>query len=565
MVEQLKAMWAHDFNDTSSSSKMMSQEDKKALKMLNESKALEDGRYKFCLPWKDESTSLPYNRSMAEHRLKLLERKFERNINYAQLYKEQLQDYIAKGYASPANPSHVQPGREWFIPHHGVVNPKKPGKVRVVFDAAARFRGVSLNDSLLQGPDLVNSLVGVLMRFRQYPVAIISDIEAMFHQVAVKETDRGALRFLWFRNGDPAQGVEAYQMNRFIFGAKPSPCAAAFALQSAAQDFKSQYPLEVSQTILRNFYVDDMLKSVRTVEEAVSLSVDLRKLLLRRGFNLTKWSSNKVSVLNSIPEGERAADVKEINIGEPLPEGTTLGILWNKHEDAFVFKVDGDLKCTTRRQVLSKVASLYDPLGMVAPATLFAKCLLQRLCNLGLDWDDDIPEEEALNWHKWTEELSQLEALRVPRCISAQYPATRIELHVFSDASTSGYGACAYLFFSGSEGSVASLVLGKSRVTPSKVVTIPRLELTAAVLACSLASTVKEELEFTIDRTIFWTDASSCWRISGILPSVLKSSSGTGSPLFMNNPNQGNGNMCLLRSTQLTWHPEGYRPPTLTV
>ena len=142
-----------------------------------------------------------------------------------------------------------------------------------------------LNDSLLQGPDLVNSLVGVLIRFRQHPVAIISDIEAMFHQVVVKETDRGALRFLWFRNGDPNQGIESYQMNRFIFGAKPSPCAAALALQSVANDFKSQFSHEVIQTVLKNFYVDDMLKSVRTVEEAVALSVDLRKLLHKRGFN----------------------------------------------------------------------------------------------------------------------------------------------------------------------------------------------------------------------------------------------------------------------------------------
>ena len=251
MVEQLKAMWAHEFNDSSSTAKTMSQEDKKALKMLNESKSLENSHYKFCLPWKDDTSCLPYNRSMAEHRLKLLQRKFDRDATYAERYTAQVQDYITKGYASPANPSHMQQGREWFIPHHGVVNPKKPGKVRVVFDAAARFRGVSLNDSLLQGPDLVNSLVGVLIRFRQHPVAIISDIEAMFHQVVVKETDRGALRFLWFRNGDPNQGIESYQMNRFIFGAKPSPCAAALALQSVANDFKSQFSPEVDRKSTR--------------------------------------------------------------------------------------------------------------------------------------------------------------------------------------------------------------------------------------------------------------------------------------------------------------------------
>ena len=507
MVDHLKAMWEHDFKDKSSTSKAMSQEDKKALKMLQDSKCLEEGRYKFGLPWKEGAT-LPHNRSMAEHRLRLLHKKFRSDTAYAEKYTSQLEDYISKGYASTANDAHTTEGKVWYIPHHGVTNPKKPGKLRVVFDAAARFRGISLNDALMQGPDLVNSLVGVLMRFRQHPVAIISDIEAMFHQVAVQDADRGALRFLWTRNGNPDSKVEEFQMNRFIFGAKPSPSAAALALASVASDFDEVYSPEVISTIKRNFYVDDMLKSVPTIADAIELSLRLRELLKKRGFNLTKWSSNQVSVLNSIPEPERAPDVREMYIGDSLPVGTALGLLWSKHEDCFVFKVNSDLNCKTRRQLLSKVASLFDPLGFVAPITLFAKCLLQRLCNLNLGWDAEIPEEEATNWKTWTEDLTNLETLRVPRCISPPCPATRIELHAFSDASTSGYGACCYLLFRTDRESMASLIHGKSRVTPSKVVTVPRLELTAAVLACTMATSVKEEIEFNIDRTVFWTDST---------------------------------------------------------
>ena len=107
--------------------------------------------------------------------------------------------YIEDGYAQEVEESKYAnvTGKVWYLPHHPVINPRKPGKVRVVFDCAAKFKGTSLNDQLLQGPDLMNSIVGVLMRFRQELVALIADIEAMFHQVKVKDEDRNYLRFPW--------------------------------------------------------------------------------------------------------------------------------------------------------------------------------------------------------------------------------------------------------------------------------------------------------------------------------------------------------------------------------
>ena len=119
---------------------------------------------------------------------------------------------IAKGFARkvPSDRLFAKPGQLWYIPHYGVYHVKKPNKIRVVFDCSARFGGTSLNDQLPQGPDLTNGLVGVLTRFRQGPVAFMSDVDVMFHQVGVPEDQRDFWRFLWWPNGDLTQSLEEY-------------------------------------------------------------------------------------------------------------------------------------------------------------------------------------------------------------------------------------------------------------------------------------------------------------------------------------------------------------------
>jgi len=131
----------------------------------------------------------------------------------------------------------------------------------MVFDAAARFNGTSLNDELLQGPCLTNDLAGVLIRFREEDVAFSVDIEGMFYQTNVTPSDTDALRFSWWP-GSIYDTPEDYKMLVHIFGAKSSPCCANKALSMTAQDNERKYSPEVIRTVCRNFYVDDVLKSV---------------------------------------------------------------------------------------------------------------------------------------------------------------------------------------------------------------------------------------------------------------------------------------------------------------
>ena len=230
--------------------------------------------------WKDDNPVLPYNRSIAEARLQYLKRRFHRDPELEAKYRAAIEDCVAKGYARRLSKEEAAAVSNitWYIPHHAVTNPNKPGKVRVVFDAAAKYNGTSLNDQLLQGPCLTNDLIGVLIRFREEEVAFSADVEGMFYQTSVTPSDTDALRVLWWP-GSIEDRPEDYKMLVHIFGAKSSPCCAVKALNKTAQDNEDNYPQEVVQTVRRNFYVDDVLKSVPRTQQAVRLTSDLTKLL----------------------------------------------------------------------------------------------------------------------------------------------------------------------------------------------------------------------------------------------------------------------------------------------
>ena len=182
-------MWKTDFDDkTRTDTKSMSVEDRRAMKIVESSITHENEHYKLGLHWCEEDTTLPNNMALAHARLLQLKRKLLRDSSLHQRYTETVNDYIAKGCAKEVNNMDANLKRVWYLPHHPVINVNKPEKLRVVFDCAAKYEGISLNSQILQGPDLINSLVGVVIRFRQEQVALAADIEAMFHQVRVQES-----------------------------------------------------------------------------------------------------------------------------------------------------------------------------------------------------------------------------------------------------------------------------------------------------------------------------------------------------------------------------------------
>ena len=381
----------------------------------------------------------------------------------------------------------------------------------MVFDASDEFKGESLNKHLLQGPDLTNSLTGVLCRFRKETVAFICDIEGMFHQVNVNQEHRNLLRFLWWEEGDIEKPLVEYRMTVHLFGAVSSPGCSNFALKTTADDFEEECGNEAAEFVRHDFYVDDGLKSVSTVKQAVELIESTKTLCMKGGFNLHKFISNRREVIEAIPVEQRAKEIKDLDMTmDLLPIERALGVQWFVESDEFHFRAELKDRPLTRRGILSTVSSIYDPIGLIAPFLLQGKRILQGICKDGAQWDDPVPDHLRMQWIKWREELGVLASLKVPRCYKPiDFGEVKsIELHNFSDASTVGYGQCSYLRMINSRGKVhCALVMAKSRVTPSKPITVPRLELTAAVLSVKVSSFLQKELKYGAIPEVFWTDS----------------------------------------------------------
>ena len=437
LEEMLNNQYNHDFNERSTEEKGMSREDIRFLKIMDESAQLQDGHYSMKMPFRKEQLTLPNNLSMVKQRLLGLKGKFRKDELFHQEYTNFFTDVIQKGYAEkvPQHQLDGENGKVWYIPHHGVRHPKK-GTLRVVFDCSAEFKGASLNSQLLQGPNLTSSLLGVLVRFRQEPVAFMGDIQSMFYQVKVAEEDKDFLRFLWWPDGNVSTGIVEYRMSVHLFGAVSSPSCASYALRKTAEDNQAHFSSEVVKTVKQNFYVDDCLKSLPSEEESVVMVKALNDLCLKGGFTLTKWISNSRTVLQSIEEEHRAKDWKELDLDrDELPVERALGLQWCVESDTFKFKMMVKEQPQSRRGLLSIICSVYDPLGFLAPVTLPAKVILQELCRRRCGWDDNIPADISHQWTGWLEDLKGLSSFKVERCIKPKHFGQPIQaqLHNFSD------------------------------------------------------------------------------------------------------------------------------------
>ncbi len=213
-----------DFTDHSADDNPVSQEDILFFSKVTEGiKQKEDGHFELPLPFKTDTPSLPDNKQCAVHRLTSLERRLRRDKRYYEDYVHFMNDIITRGDAERVPRSELDDQPAWYIPHHGVYHPHKPGKIHVVFDCSARFHETSLNDHLLTGPDLTNTLVGVLCRFRKGPIAVMCDIERMFHQFHVAKEHQDYLRFLWWDDDNLDSKPSVYRMKVHLFGSSFIP------------------------------------------------------------------------------------------------------------------------------------------------------------------------------------------------------------------------------------------------------------------------------------------------------------------------------------------------------
>ena len=249
------------------------------------------------MPFKQKGIKIPNNRSQALKRMHQLKRRFKKDSSFFQDCQCFIDDLVANEFSRKAT-SPSADDSTWYLSHHGVCHPCKTGKIRVVFDCGAEFHGTSLNKELLPGPDLTSQLVGVLTRFRTEEVAFMADIEAMFHQVHIPEKERSFLRYLWWEDVN-LEKIIGYEMCVHVFGGTSSPGYCNYVLLRTALGNVSSYSKEATNTLLRNFYEDDGLKSVPSVRDALTLIQEVRDLCKKRGFKLTKFISNKKDIVSN--------------------------------------------------------------------------------------------------------------------------------------------------------------------------------------------------------------------------------------------------------------------------
>ena len=470
-----------------------------------------EGHYQMPLPFKNDPPQMPDNREAARKRTLGLLRRFDKDAAHKARYQAFMDDIITSGHAELVPEDQIGGSTRWYIPHHGVYSEKKPDKVRVVFDCSASYQGACLNDELLQGPDLINSLVGVLCRFRQGKIAFSCDVQKMFHQFHVLPEHRDYLRFLWWEDGDTRKPLRDYRMRVHIFGAVSSPGCANFALQQVGRD-NEHVNREAAQFLQHDFYVDDGLHASDDVDTAANLLNHATQICEKSKLHLHKIVSNSPELLLRFPEADRSPhQVQQIaQIDETTAVERILGLQWDTKEDAFTFTPQIQPKPETRRGILSTVASIYDPLGLISPLVLQGKLILQQACGEKLDWDVDLTDNLQTKWRVWMSDLTHLSEIQIPRSFYPRdfQPLTAIELHHFSDASEIGYGQCSYLRVLDNRDHVhCSLVMSKSRVAPLKTVTVPRLELQGAALSVKIAKYLDTEMKLNNLKHHFWTDS----------------------------------------------------------
>ena len=452
-----------------------------ALKTLNETTKFMGNYWETGLLWKENYNLNFDSYATARKRLSIIERRLDRDPVYAELYYKEIQRFVDVGYTVKVD-KNAPRTKIWCLPHFGVHNLNKPNKIRFVFDAVAKTNGMSFNDLLESRPDLLQGLVGVLIRFRQFEVAFGADTKDMYLRVKVIKEDQGAQRFLW-RGKDRDREPDVYEMNSLIFGAKSSPCNALYVQKKNAERYATSKS-SASISIVRNSYVDNYLASRRTESESKVLIHDVIKINAEANFEMHGWVCNKPRVLKDVIFKKQQSDDKEMRLCDRGGE-RVLGLYWNTTDHQLKFNVtfsklsqnilSGD-KRPTKREFLRVMMSIFDPLGLIAPFTL--KCVLKEC--------------------------------KITRCYTSYPQESNTQLHAFCDASLTAYAAVAYLRSEFENVHIdVFLVMAKSKVAPLKPLTVPRLELQAALIGARLAKFIQSELEIKLSERIFWSDSST--------------------------------------------------------
>lgn len=473
-------------------------------------------------PFMQDPCTLNDNYSVALEALQRRETRLLKDSKLSDQYEEQVKDFVSRGVLRKLTEEEI---KEWtgpvrYVDHHEVFKEGSTTPVRVVVNSSFK-RGdeKSLNDILLKGPSLLKDIFEVLVRWRTYPVAFIGDIKKMYHTVRTYPLEGHVRRFLW-RGFDQSRDPDIYVFDRVTFGDRPAGCIVVTALHETAKMFES-YNHEAALVILQDSYVDDIVSGAQSLEEAKALVKDIELISGYGDFSFKKF------LFSGQPDNG-----KDI-LGSTSLNGV-LGINWDSEADRIVFLLDlstgkrvkgkrlgsEDLSTVglTKRICLRLVNSIFDPLGILSPVTITLKLLMKETFVVSsgkLGWDQVLPEPDLTRWRELLLSLGCLNRFSIPRCVFVDLPAIDLDqvkpiLIIFVDASLKGMCAAAYvrfISFDGSSRTTTQLFASKTRVSPVDRVTIPRLELSAALIGARLGAKIKKAVKFAFERVIYLSDS----------------------------------------------------------
>lgn len=463
------------------------------------------GRYIVKYPFRP-SGELGDSSQMATRRLLNLESKLEREPELKTQYHKFMREYEDLGHMTCLGDVQNVDSK-YIIPHFCIVKPTSTTTShRVVFDASGKTsNNMSLNSLVLPGPKLQADINELLINFRLHEICLSADVCKMYRMVILDETQRPYQHILWRYSSD--QPIQKYALNTLTYGVASCPYLAIKVLHTLADDEASKFP-KAAPILKTAFFLDDLLWSVSTIEEALQLQHELMELLKAGGFMLRKWSSNCPQVVEHLDQTYRETSIAfddDTNLSIKV-----LGLQWLPACDAFSFATTPANPVTSKRTVLSQIGRQFDPLGFVAPCIFFAKCFMQELWARQLDWDQPLPSDLEAQWRAYVNELPLLSNIKHDRHVKV-VRHTYTQILGFCDASTLGYAAVVYMRSKNADGeSKVSLIIAKSKVAPLKTVTIPRLELMAAHLLAKLVKYVLNVLSnrLVVDETLLFTDSS---------------------------------------------------------
>lgn len=445
-----------------------------------------DGTYTAKFPWKPDHPPLPSNFEICQKRTRhLIARLAESPVTF-QLYNNIITDQEARGFIEKVPPN-CQSTNAHYLPHHPVKKDSTTTPIRIVYDCSCRQSKTqaSLNDCLLVGPPFLNDLCSIILRFRNHTFAFATDIEKAFLHVKLHESDQDSARFLWISDlANPSGDLLIYRFKVVPFGTSSSP----FMLNATLDLHLKKFSSPVAEDMKANFYVDNLISGCDSEQQAINYYEQSRSIMCKANFNLRSWSTNspKLHVIT-----------KEQKTNDPNTCVNLLGLRWNTMNDTLCLTSKSFPSLTssslvTKREILSESAQIYDPLGLLTPITVKAKLLLQTLWRKKVDWDEPLDQEIRDQWVNIATDIQEGNNTVYPRRYFTRYthPTINRQLHIFADASLCAYGAVAYLI----QDDQVTLVMSRSRVAPVKPITLPKLELMAAVIATRLAKFVMQSL-----------------------------------------------------------------------